>query len=171
MRNIRVNLKSLEFIMPKTIPLPQLWCQCYIRKPEAWLNVIDSNMTPIIQRGDKVLVKRVSPQQICFGDIIVFSEDDKWITHRVIGKQSNQQKITFLQKGDRKPSAQEIVSDSLIGQVTCIRKGDKDIRLDSFLGKCLNFLLGVKSYLIYLCYKHKLTSSKHCQRYEESYGD
>ncbi|MFQ6040468.1 MAG: signal peptidase I [Candidatus Poribacteria bacterium] len=176
--------------MLKTIQWPKLWYKCYAQKPEAWLHVFKSSMSPMIQVGDKVLVKQVEPEQIFFGDIIVFKEDDNrlcrvlrtrpkylresvsplWITHRVIGKRMDDRNIIFLHKGDRDTFAKSIFSKSLIGKVTCIKKEDKHIRLDSIWGRLLNLLLGVKSYLLYLLCQHNLGSklTRLYRRYGES---
>lgn len=144
--------------MLKSIILQKLWDELYAKKREAWLTVFSGSMAPMMQIGDRVLVKRVAPKQIHFGDVIVFKEADKLITHRVIGKRVTNPNIIFLQKGDSNTVATGIFAESVIGKVACIRKGDKYIRLDSFWGKCMNLFLGANSYVFYVSHKRRLVS-------------
>ena len=144
--------------MLKPIQLQELWHELYAKKREAWLTVFSGSMAPMVQIGDKVLVRQVALKQIRFGDIIVFKEADKLITHRVIGKRVDSQHIVFLQKGDNNTFATGIFAESVIGKVACIKKEDKYIRLDSFLGRCMNLLLGANSYALYMSHKRRLVS-------------
>jgi signal peptidase I len=144
--------------MLKPIQLQELWYELYAKNREAWLTVLSGSMAPMIQIGDKVLVKRVVPEQIRFGDIIVFKKTGTLITHRVIGKRVDNQNIIFFQKGDSNTIATGVFAENVIGKVACIRKGNKHIRLDSFLGKSMNFLLGANSYVLYVSNKCRLIS-------------
>ena len=136
-----------------TLQLQDLWHKLYTKNGKAWLTVSSGSMAPMIQVGDKVLVKQTAPQHIRFGDIIVFKEAGKLITHRVIGKQVSDRHVIFMQKGDSNTSATYVLSENVIGKVVCIGKEDKIIRLDSFLGRQMNLLLSFSFYVLYILHK------------------
>jgi signal peptidase I len=144
--------------MPDATQLQELWDDLYDRRQEAWLTVRSGSMAPMIQIGDRVQVKQIEPQQIHFGDIIVFTEAGKMVVHRVMGRRGNDQNIIFLQKGDTNTIAAYILAENVIGKVACIRKGNRHIRLDSFLGRHANLLLGVSFYVFYLLRERRLAS-------------
>lgn len=144
--------------MLDTTQLQELWGDIYQKAQEAWLTVRSGSMVPMIQVGDRVLVKPIQPRHIHFGDIVVFKEADKMVVHRVMGRREGHQGTTFLQKGDSNTVAAHISVESVIGKVVCIRKGDRHIRLDGLLGSCVNFLLGTCFYILYALRKWPLAS-------------
>jgi len=138
--------------------LQELWDELYARKKESWLTVLSGSMAPMIQVGDRVLVKQTAPQNIRFGDVIVFKEADMLIIHRVISKQVADQHVIFMQKGDSNISATYVFSESVIGKVAYIKKEDRIIRLDSFFGRQMNLLLGFSFYVLYMLRKRRFVS-------------
>lgn len=106
----------------------------YIReKGRLWLNVISPSMEPLIQIGDRLLVRHVKPEEISLGDVIIFKGNKNlFITHRVICKRRRNGELRFLEKGDRNEIATWIHKDSIIGKVKAIKRNDRIIgRLDN----------------------------------------
>lgn len=90
-----------------------------------WLTVISGSMKPLIQIGDKVLVKSVKYEEIKRGDIVIFKEGDiPFSTHRVIDIRRKNNKCYYLEKGDQNITGTWIREESIIGQVIAIKRKD-----------------------------------------------
>lgn len=146
--------------MLNSVCLQELWYELYSQNQEAWLTVRSASMAPVMQIGDRILVKRANLHNIRFGEIIVFQQEDKLVTHRVIGKRVNGRKVTLIQKGDNGSYFAPIPAEKVLGKVVCIRKGEKHIKLDNSLGKSINLLLGIASCFFYGLHRFRYLSSK-----------
>ena len=64
--------------------------------------VLTGSMEPNIKTGDLVLVKEVDIEQLKEGDIIAFrhTEEDVVLIHRIVGKETQEEKIILRTKGD-----------------------------------------------------------------------
>lgn len=81
------------------------------------LTVLSDSMSPILNTGDLVLVKR-HPAKIKVGDIITFRiKENILVTHRVIQTHMQDGKILYITKGDaNKDEDQEFIGgDRLFG--------------------------------------------------------
>ncbi|GAO31681.1 signal peptidase I [Geofilum rubicundum] len=69
--------------------------------PDKYLSVLDDllskgqpvqvsvrgmSMFPLLMKGDVVLVKPVTYEALCKGDIVVFERNDIWVAHRLVRK-------------------------------------------------------------------------------------
>ena len=106
-----------------------LWSDLHHQKQKLWLPVLSGSMLPLLRIGDRVLVESVSPENIKFGDIIVFKHLDKLVVHRVIKKYDDGSR-SFLQKGDNASIAEIVISENIIGRVTSVQRGTKVISLN-----------------------------------------
>jgi signal peptidase I len=97
-------------------------------------------MAPFIASGNKGIIKRVSTEEVSFGDIIAFKKQGKVFVHRVVGlKRLNKKKI-FLTKGDLNPLFDSLVEETnLIGKVIEVN-GRKKMFLHSPLKEIIAFL-------------------------------
>lgn len=64
--------------------------------------VLTGSMDPIIKSEDLVIVKEINPEELKEGDIIAFrnTKEDVVLIHRIVGKETTEEKITFKTKGD-----------------------------------------------------------------------
>jgi signal peptidase len=64
--------------------------------------VVSSSMEPTLKRGDLVVVKGVSPEEISIGDIIVYHNPFQRVAvvHRVIDIKKDGDEFIFYTKGD-----------------------------------------------------------------------
>ena len=90
------------------------------------------SMLPVIREGDRILVELFSePQPIeqrPIGEIVVFKDEDQWVTHRVI--QFKKEKYT---KGDWSYSAD--LKKPAWGKVIAINGSKKKIRRGALLAR------------------------------------
>jgi signal peptidase I len=78
------------------------------------------SMEPIIYRGDAVIFKKVNnTEELKVGDILVFKNNNKFITHRIVSIDENNNTITFTTKGDNNDDIDEFVTheEDVIGVV------------------------------------------------------
>jgi len=145
------NIPSAEVIA--------LWEELFQRKEREWLRVLSGSMAPFLKVDDEVLVEKCEPEKIRRGDVIVFRNQSKLETHRVIRVYRNDQ-LSFLQKGDNVMAAALITSSQLIGKVGAVKKGDKILRFNSKRGKAINLILTFFSVSTYVLVQKNSTMSK-----------
>lgn len=75
------------------------------------------SMTPLINPGDNLFIKKVKKEDISIGDIVVFYNEKKCISHRVLYKKEN----ALLVKGDNVPFADKLINPSeILGKIAKI---------------------------------------------------
>jgi len=80
--------------------------------------VLTSSMSPVIEPGDMIITRIMTPDKIKIGDIITYkASEDILITHRVVKILQQQEQIMFQTKGDENNTEdQRLVSkDQLVG--------------------------------------------------------
>jgi signal peptidase I len=128
--------------------LKEIWCDSFIKNGKGWLRVITNSMEPLIKPGEMILIEKIQPQHVSFGDIIIFQVHDVFVAHRVIRKYLIDSRLFFLQKGDKGGHAMEIPEDWVIGRVIAIEKvNGLSIKLDGGLGRYVGYIFGIISYL------------------------
>lgn len=149
--------------------LKDLWQDSFAKNGKAWLRVTTGSMEPLIKPGELILIKKkIRPESINFGDLIVFEADGFFVAHRVIKKYFSDGKIFFLQKGDKGGQAMEIPEEWIIGKVVAIEKIKGSlIRTDKGSGRYINYLFGGLSYLQFyfhnsIAIRTKPISKIHC---------
>lgn len=84
--------------------------------------VITGSMVPVINIGDVVIIKEISPEEVELGDIILFPMGNTQVVHRVIEiKEQGNQKV-FITKGDANcvPDADPVLPANVMGEVIFI---------------------------------------------------
>ena len=71
--------------------------------------VLSNSMTPTIQLGDLVIVKKVDSDTIKEGDIIAYNLEDVIITHRVSKIEIQDEKRIFTMKGDANSAVDDYI--------------------------------------------------------------
>ena len=59
-----------------------------------------SSMSPNIDKGDVVIVKKISASKVKEGDVLVYNHDNKMIVHRVVKIMTVEGKFYYITKGD-----------------------------------------------------------------------
>lgn len=107
------------------------------------------SMTPRLQNGDSLFVRRVEVESLCLGDVVVFYRDD-WTrsrVHRLIWKRRRGGRLRFYAKGDALPNAEYFEADALVGRVEEVKRDGRVVsdwkraRLALALVGCARFLL------------------------------
>jgi len=99
----------------------------YVRQEYIISYIKSGSMEPTYCRGDIVILKKVPPEDIDVGDVIVFRHPrggDELILHRVVYKEERDGKIYFITKGDNNPNidnwlwvSENYVLGKLVGRI------------------------------------------------------
>jgi len=100
--------------------------------------IASNSMFPIYQRGDAIIFEKVDKTSIEVGDIIVFENNKKLITHRVVKIKENMNRLYFYTKGDANNSndAEPVIENDVLGVVKNVVKyiGYPTIKINEILG-------------------------------------
>ena len=89
--------------------LTYLVCSVVSHNLQPFSGIASDSMEPSLSRGDVVFVKKVSPDDIAVGDVIIFDVPVEYqqrfgypgvVIHRVTGIENNQEGFVFQTKGD-----------------------------------------------------------------------
>jgi signal peptidase I len=87
------------------------------KKGKIWIRVEGRSMEPVIKKGEKVLVKKVLPEEVSPGDVILYEIGCHLVTHRTIGKFIFGGEWYFLEKGENVRGIGRVKGKNLLGKV------------------------------------------------------
>ncbi|MGD9015604.1 MAG: signal peptidase I [Candidatus Omnitrophota bacterium] len=108
------------------------------------------SMYPAIKDRDILNVERVQANQIRIGDVIFYkTTGGHMVCHRVVNKFHQNDRPTFLAKGDSNTGkAEEVLSDEVLGRVMTIERNGRVINLTHCLVRLIYIFLSKISPLI-----------------------
>lgn len=135
-----LNAKLLDTIV-------DLRLEALDRGKDIYFDILSSGMRYLITTKDKVLVRRVGPEQLNIGDIAVYRRKDTEFTlHRVISKRHENDRIVFITKADfYKHVGSPVQREQIIGKVVAVKKSLFLLRLDTAFGKAISWLMAFYS--------------------------
>jgi len=87
-------------------------------------------MLPLISNGSLVNYRPARHEDVSPGDIIIFRREGILITHRLIGKKPDGDRIQLREKGDNQLRGTWIKPDQLVGKATCLTSAHDRRRLE-----------------------------------------
>lgn len=119
------------------------------RDVEIPLKTFGLSMTPSIRGGEWIAVRRVSPERIAVGDVVIYENDDLFVAHRVIRKRCKDGRIYITTKGDAHLGAEaEIPAEKVLAKAIALKKPGRIIEMDSFRWRLTNSLIAYYSLFI-----------------------
>lgn len=110
------------------------------------LKTFGLSMTPAIQGGEWVIVRRASAEEIRLGDVVIYQAGNVFVAHRVIRKRERDGSVYFTVKGDAHLAAEgEIAQEEIVAKVVALQKTDKRIDLDRSRWRLANRLVALCS--------------------------
>ena len=98
------------FDIPTTIIIVTLACLISGFFPHYMIGIGSSSMSPSVNRGDAVVIKKVNKNtKLKVGDIIAYKEDKITIVHRIHELQTYKNKEAYLTKGDANNGADNYI--------------------------------------------------------------
>jgi len=136
------NAKQImDHLSKKLVTEP--WLKNYEESGTGWLKILSGSMSPFIQTGDQILIKKIEPSRIYLGDIITFWQGNVLVTHRVIKKFIRNSEFYFVEKGDDHANYSLIHARSIIGKVTKINKNGHEVSIDTLMWTVMNRIVGM----------------------------
>lgn len=79
------------------------------------LTVLSGSMRPAFDPGDVVIINEKKPSELTKGDVITFSREDVYVTHRIVDAKEENGSLSFVTKGDaNQTNDQALVPESAI---------------------------------------------------------
>jgi len=112
------------------------------RRSRVWLRVQGSSMLPWVRPGDVAILRKVSPDEIACGDIVLFARDGRFIVHRVVERCVRNGRSLLVTKGDGNPHPDNaLIPSEILGRVERIYRGDRRIDFHSREKRALGMLI------------------------------
>ncbi|NLO91284.1 MAG: hypothetical protein GX410_04745 [Elusimicrobia bacterium] len=91
------------------------------------------SMEPMLRRGDRLVLRRVSAGELRVGDIVLAEIDGRKVCHRVIGLDSTGGSLCLLLRGDASFSQPDRVPfQACLGKVSSVIKSGGAVSLETF---------------------------------------
>jgi signal peptidase I len=139
------TVSTLEEATASPELLNELWEELFLKTGKLWGRTSSGSMRPLIPANSRVLVERIGPDQIRFGDIALFRSGKRLVIHRVLGKRREQGELTFLQKGDYNAEAGFIPAAAILGRVWAVERNDAEVYLLSGRWRAIQIALACYS--------------------------
>jgi len=123
----------------------ELWLDAVSLRGAAWACVASASMSPLIRDGDYVLVDRVSPNEVRFGDIVVFKVAGNLAVHRALGKGHTDGTACLREKGDASVLSTLVPEEDVVGRVRFVIGRGLVKDLASPRGRALQVAIGMQS--------------------------
>lgn len=112
-----------------------------------------SSMGYIIKQGDLITVKGIEDEELKTGDIILYSQEDGFVCHRIISHHQSDGKFFYVTKGDVLLQADApLPASQVIGKVFCVQRGRRSIDLEGKLARWVGYCAAWYSKLISFFY-------------------
>jgi signal peptidase I len=128
--------------------LGEMWQEVCSRGQSLNFRIVSDSMSPIIKIGNVVTVNHVDPANIRLGDIVAFRDNQHVVVHRVIGRYRSDKQPGFYHGGDYSSTSGRAPFNDIIGRVTAIQKGRREIRLDTPGQIMINRVMGWRLRLV-----------------------
>lgn len=118
------------------------------------------SMYPFIKSGDRIVVRKLSAEDLKIGDIILYKSNrgSQSICHRLVRKEKSEKGMMLFVRGDTAIASEAVSEDCLIGQVVDIIRNGKVMSLNSGARVIINWFIA--RFYIYLrpllVWAHKL---------------
>uniref|UniRef100_A0A7V6A2N6 Peptidase S24/S26A/S26B/S26C domain-containing protein n=1 Tax=Desulfobacca acetoxidans TaxID=60893 RepID=A0A7V6A2N6_9BACT len=102
------------------------------------------SMAPLIRSSGLIQVVPVHPEDLLWGDIVVYRQGDQVVAHRLVGRRQRGNNLCLATRGDAFSwqSREEISAAQVLGRVAAVRsRRGREIRIDTGWGRVLSLAL------------------------------
>jgi hypothetical protein len=110
-------------------------------------------MWPFLKDGQKILVKKIAPQEFRRGDLVLYRGAGQLFCHRLMRREEKDGKYFFYCRGDASLGGSDQVSEELVeGKVMAVISGRKAVNLETWWQRlrAIEILLFLAPLLAYL---------------------
>ncbi len=109
------------------------------------LTILGKSMLPLIEDKDKILVLKVNPEEISYGDIILCQIKDRLLAHRIVYLK-REKEIVIRAKGDANIELDDIFPcKNILGKIVAIQKGRRWMFIDNKIWDIINKMIAFYS--------------------------
>jgi signal peptidase I len=109
---------------------------------QVFLRVYGTSMLPWVRPGDVAILRKISPDEIRRGDIVLFRRENRIFVHRKVERFTWNERVFLVTKGDANPHADGIIVPSeILGRVERIYRGSRRIEFHSREKRALGVLI------------------------------
>jgi Peptidase S24-like len=92
-----------------------------------------SSMVPSVFPGDTLIVRRVTPEGICSGDVVLFARAGRFYAHRLVNKTDEGAAIHLIARGDsHNASDPPYAEHEMLGRAEAVIRRGKRIELEGY---------------------------------------
>lgn len=126
--------------------------------------VKSGSMEPEIKTGSIIFTKSVNPDKVAVGDTVTYSDGDHFVTHRVIEKNSSDNRVEFITKGvaNEEPDPESVSGDQIAG---------KKIIDIPFLGYMVAWVGTVKGFLAFVVLPGVIVTALELREIRKSFAE
>ncbi len=116
--------------------------QAHLETAAVRLTITTGSMSPALRPGDQVTVRKVNPDELRLGDVVVFQSAGAFVAHRLIARSRHDGQLFLTTKGDAAPEADAPWEPSaLVGVIVARRRGDGETSLETRRVRTVNRML------------------------------
>jgi len=116
------------------------------------IEVRGNSMLPLLCDGQKVTVDCSLSRGVRAGDIILFLNADRLVTHRVLAVRTKNAGRQYIEKGDNQLVFGVVNHEDVLGRITAI-DGNNDLVGDTGINRVIIYIFSKLSYLSAVLYK------------------
>lgn len=102
------------------------------------------SMAPIIRSSGLIQVDPVRPEDLLWGDIVVYRHGCRVVAHRLVARRQRGGNLRLFTRGDAfsRHYREEVSPEQVLGRVTAVRnRRGREIRIDAGWGRVLSLAL------------------------------
>lgn len=89
-------------------------------------------MHPVIRDGELITAEPAAPEQLKWGEIVLYRVGEALLAHRVVGLRRGNGYPQFLVRGDAAGAKDEgVTAGQILGRVVCTARGHESVRLST----------------------------------------
>lgn len=108
--------------------------------------ISSGSMAPLLEPGDRVVVRGLSGRRPAAGDLVLFRSEAGATIHRVIGWRRVGGRRLLLERGDANPRAAYLEPSACLGRVVAIEKDGARLSVDGPAGRVCRWIWAAASW-------------------------
>lgn len=126
--------------------------------------VKSGSMEPEIKTGSVLFTRSVDPGKVSVGDTVTYSDGERFVTHRIIEKNSSESSVKFITKGvaNEEPDPDPVSGDQIAG---------KKVVAIPFLGYVVAWVGTLKGFLAFVVLPGALITALELREIRKSFAE
>lgn len=97
-----------------------------------YFDAIGYSMWPFLRAGQRIIARKIPPQELQVGDIILYNQADKVVCHRLVKVIKGDRGSCLYARGDNSTSRAELIPEEMyLGKAVAVIKAGRVINLNT----------------------------------------